>query len=114
MYQKWFKKNNPSGTPQNKSTFTNDIIGITNKSDEWACQGGRVQLRIGNKMSCCEPLLDEFDLKEWQNPKYQTAGHSMEDRCTPQDGQFTTRQRGIYRLEPINSNIPIEIEMNNN
>ena len=109
MYQKWFKKNNPSGTPQNKSTFTNDIITVTNQSDDWACNGNRIQIRIGNKMSCCEPLLDEFDLKDWQNPQYRNAGSSIEDRCTPQAGQFPERQRGIYRINNMNNNIPVVI-----
>lgn len=109
MYIKWFKKNNPSGTPQNKSTFTNDIITVTNQSEDWICRDRRAKLRIGNKMSCCEPLLDELDLKDWQNPKYKNTAGSMEDRCTPAIDQFTATQRGIYRINPINNAIPIEI-----
>lgn len=110
MYQKWFKMNNPSGTPQNKSSFTNDMVMITNQSNEWACRGKRVKLRIGNKMSCCEPLLDTYNLTEWQNPDKQSPAYSIDERCTPKPGQFTETQRGIYRINPINSNIPLEIE----
>jgi len=108
-YQRWFKDNNPSGTPQNKKSFTKDIIIVANQSDEWACQGQRVQMRIGNKMSCCEPLLDIYDLKTWQNPTKQLAGNSMEERCTPEPGQYKDRQRGIYRLDNSPKAIPIEI-----
>ena len=108
IYQKWFKQNNPSGTPQNKSTFTNDIIMIVNQSSEWASQGKRVKMRIGNKMSCCEPLLEEYDLKDWQNPNKMSPGNTMEERCTPFPGQYTDTQRGIYRITS-NNTIPLEI-----
>ena len=108
IYQKWFKQNNPSGTPQNKSTFTNDIIMVANQSSEWASQGKRVKMRIGNKMSCCEPLLEEYDLKDWQNPNKMSPGNTMEERCTPFPGQYTDTQRGIYRITS-NNTIPLEI-----
>ena len=67
MYLKWFKANNPSGTPQNRNTFINDIVVVANQSEEWVCENQRKQIRIGNKMSCCEPLLDEFECKTWYN-----------------------------------------------
>ena len=114
LYQRWFKENNPSGTPQNKNSFTKDIIIVANQSEEWACQGPRTQLRIGTRMSCCEPLLDVYKLTEWQNPSKQLAGNSMEERCTLCAGQISDRQRGIYRINAINSNVPLVIASDSN
>lgn len=98
MYLKWFKANNPSGTPQNRNTFINDIVVVANQSEEWVCENQRKQIRIGNKMSCCEPLLDEFECKTWYNKQKSSPSYSIEDRCTPVPGQYPDRQRGIYRI----------------
>ena len=111
MYLKWFKANNPSGTPQNRNTFINDLVVVANQSDEWVCENQRKQLRIGNKMSCCEPLLDEFECKTWYNKQKSSPSYSIEDRCTPMPGQYPDRQRGIYRIsaDDDDNSIPIVI-----
>lgn len=66
MYQKWHKENNPSGTVQSKSSFMNEIIAVANQSGEWICRGRGVKICTADKMSCEEPLLDAYDLSEWQ------------------------------------------------
>lgn len=108
LYQQWFKENNPSGTAQNKTSFIKDIIVVTKESEDWDTKGKSQQMRVGNRMSVCEPLLDTYDLKKWQNPNKQYSGNGMKERCTPYPGQFPDTQRGIFRTNPINGNIPME------
>lgn len=109
LYKSWFKKNNPSGSIQSKTSFINDIIAIANQSSEWTCGGRSHKMRIRGRMSCCEPLLEEYDLKNWQNQTKQFSGNSMEERCTPKADQFAEIQRGISRVHAKNSaDIPQE------
>ena len=109
LYKSWFKKNNPSGSIQSKTSFIDDIIVIANQSSEWICGGRNYKMRIRGRMSCCEPLLEEYDLKNWQNPTKQFSGNSMEERCTPKADQFPEIQRGISRVHAKNSaDIPQE------
>lgn len=108
LYKQWFKENNPSGTLQNKPSFNKDITNIAKESSDWDTKGKDGQVRIGHYMSVCEPLLDIYDLKNWQNPDKQYSGNNMQERCTPKPGQFPEKMRGIYRINPKHGNIPMQ------
>ena len=87
MYKKWFKENNPSGSIQGKTSFIDDIITIANQSGEWMCRGRKAKISTAHRMDCHEPLLDYYELDDWQK----------KDKCTS--------YRGIYR----DDNIPVVI-----
>ena len=99
MYQEWFKKTAPSGKIQSRNTFINDILVAIEHDPEWECPNKRQQIRGANRMACQEPLLAQFNLKEWMNPRYvHQLSAPIEDKCTPLPGQFTNRIfRGIIR-----------------
>ena len=99
IYQQWFKKNVPSGTPQSKSTFTNDLINVMNTNTEWSCT--KKKIRPSNRMIACEPLIDEYKLIDWMNPQYaKIPGTTMEQRCTPDPNQLKTNYTGLVRIKP--------------
>lgn len=101
MYQSWFKNNMPSGKIQNKSTFIKEIKAIIANNNEW--KHTDKQYRIAKRMSCCEPLLAEYSLIDWMNPKYaKIATASITEKCTPLPGQYSNiTPRGLIRISSI-------------
>ena len=54
-------------------------------------------MRVGSRMNDAEPLIMEYDLKNWQNPLY-ASDRDVEKRCHPLT--LSDKYRGIYRLIP--------------
>jgi len=80
LYVSWSKKNNPSGIVISQNHFSNDVANIIADSTEWEDRR-RSTVRTGNKMDAPEPLIMEYDLKDWMNPGYN--GHDIDKRCIP-------------------------------
>lgn len=102
-YKSWFKQNAPSGTIQNRTSFVTDLIAAVQDNPEWECADRRRQFRGANRMSCFEPMLELYDLKNWMNPKFLKSGTgTTEQRCTPLPGQFATlKLRGLVRTGTV-------------
>lgn len=114
MYCKWYEHNMPSGKPQNRPSFTNDILIAIDDNDEWYCDDKKKTYYVGHKMDCCEPLIGIYDLKDWMNPKLAHMGSaSMVDKCTPMQGQYSKKvTRGLLRKN-ASSNNTANIDDNN-
>lgn len=82
-YKAWFKKNSPSGQMQGKNTFITDLIAALPSISGWACPGRTKALRPGTKMDLPEPLILEYDLKDWMNPNYRGQDKAMQICVTP-------------------------------
>lgn len=93
IYKIWFKKNSPSGSPQGRNTFINDLLNILPTIPDWMCLGKRVQSRPGVMMSKPEPLIVKWDLNDWKNPAY--TGSDINKICTYVP---TNPLRGIQRV----------------
>lgn len=63
-------KNNPHGIPQSKKTFTDDIFNASKQSKIWSCDDKRKTVRSKDRMDKPEPLIVQYDLRDWMNPDY--------------------------------------------
>lgn len=70
LYKAWFKKNSPNGQMQGKTTFVTDLLNLLTPAHGWYCPGRGVAIRPGNRMSVAEPLIIEYDLKDWMSKTY--------------------------------------------
>lgn len=105
LYRAWFKKANPSGSVQGKNTFMEDIRQyVTNNNTGWAYptkgpDGKERKVRSAGKgMDRPEPLIVEYDLKDWMNKDYVGSNPTRLSITTPK-----VNYRGLVRLSAADS-----------
>lgn len=81
LYKVWFKKANPSGTIQGRTTFITEVLNIIEDYPEWWCKGRSVKTRRKSMMDKTELLIYEYDLRDWQDKTY--IGADINKICTP-------------------------------
>lgn len=92
LYIAWFRKNVPSGSPQSKKTFTNDLLNAISNNSEWICKGKTFTIKTSTRMNRPEPLLLEYELKNWYNETYH--GSDPKKICIPKTAPI---YRGLLR-----------------
>lgn len=94
LYCAWYRKNF-SGKLEVKSSasFTKDILGLLSQYPEWMCEDKRKTYRPGNRMAAAEPLIAEYNLTDWMDPKY-ISSKDRDKMCHP---LLKNNYRGIYR-----------------
>lgn len=81
LYQKWFERNNPSGTLIGQRTFFDQLSPIIDSDGDWSNQIGsdKTNIRSDKKMDADEPLITEYGLDKpykngapspWCHPNY--------------------------------------------
>lgn len=90
LFVKWYKRNEPSGNPEGKTSFIANIRSHIVGSSEWEI----VLKRPGNMMSKPEPLIAEYELIRWMNNSY--SGNDISQKCFP----FPLKEnyRGLKRI----------------
>lgn len=99
LFIAWFKKNHPSGIPVSKSTFTNQLLDILSTSDLWDFKDKNKKHRPGQKFVLPEPLIAEYDLKDWFNTGYSGNDHVRKSGFVPTKANYM----GVQRLKPAPS-----------
>lgn len=114
LYKAWFKRNSPSGVLQGKITFNKDLTNVVmTLGGEWTVDPAKRPIRPQGRMDWPEPLIMEYELKDWLNPVY--TGGDVEKRCLP---RLKLNYRGIERVKPLgppsgwNPGIKIEVMKN--
>lgn len=102
LYKSWLKKNCPSGSPQGRNTFIQDVRTLIPEYPEWYCLPNDAKVRTKNLMDKPEALILEYDLQDWMNPVY--SGPDTRKRCLP---LLKASYRGILRA---NSGIDMDAE----
>lgn len=74
LYRAWFAKTSPSGSPVGRNGFIKDVVNIAAESGTWFCKDKNLNIRPGNRLSAPEPLVAEYDLKDWMNSTYSGKG----------------------------------------
>ena len=92
MYKAWFRKNSPTGSIQGRNKFISEIVQVANAGGKWYCSDKSRAIRVGDKMQGPEPLIAEYEIKDWYNKNY--VGHDVDKICTPVPQEY---YRGLLR-----------------
>lgn len=93
LYKSWFSKNVPSGTVPSRNMFIMDLLAAIKPEDGWSCPGQKTKIWTGDRMKAAEPLILEYDLKDWRNPL--AAQNNPDQICRPVP---KLNYRGLIRL----------------
>lgn len=96
LYRVWFSRTSPSGSPVGRNIFIKDIVAIAKQSTIWFCSDKELKIRPGKKLSVPEPLVVDFDLKDWTNKSY--TGETVAQRGLPYP--MKANYRGLLRIAP--------------
>lgn len=101
LYRAWYQKTENSSFSLGLNKFTQEIRNWAEKhSDFWEAtvdKNGKIrQQRPGKRMDAAEPLILEYDLKDWMNPAY-TGGRNKDILCHP---ALKAKYSGIFRKTP--------------
>lgn len=93
LYTAWYKKNYPGrGEMKSSISFTKDWLLLLPDYPEWTSDK-KVVYKPYNRMDKTEPLIAEYDLTNWMDPRY-TASKDIDKRCHP---VLKSSYRGMYR-----------------
>lgn len=103
LYRAWYEKKENSCFSLGQYKFTQEVRILTEKHpDYWEAtvdkKGKVTQRRTGQMMSKPEPLILEYCLEDWTNPKYN--GKDPDKVCLP---VIKEKYSGIVR-KPVNQN----------
>jgi putative DNA primase/helicase len=96
LYRVWFAQTSPSGSPVGRNIFIKDLVAIVKQSPTWYCTDKELKIRPGKKLMTPEPLVIEYDLKDWTNKTY--TGSTIAQRALPYPVKAS--YRGLLRRVP--------------
>ncbi|KIA72681.1 prophage DNA primase [Arthrobacter sp. MWB30] len=96
LYRAWFAQTSPSGSPVGRNIFNKDLLAIVRKSEIWYCADKEAKIRPARKLSKPEPLIVEYELKDWVNKSY--SGTTVSQRALP--FPLKANYRGLLRRVP--------------
>lgn len=97
LYRAWYAKNcGGKGEMKNKSTFKRELLNLLKEYPEWSCEDPSASHKTGQKMDDAEPLIMEYELKDWMNPMMMSS-NDMNKRCHP---LLKSGYQGIVRVNP--------------
>ena len=96
LYRVWFTRVSPSGKLVGRQQFITDLFGIVQNDPLWHCNDKARTIRPGNKMAVSEPLIAEYELKDWYTPGY--TGTDPNRLGIP---LLKPNYRGLLRVVPL-------------
>ena len=92
LFISWYKRNNPNGKPLSKNSFIDSMRTVLTTSTTWK-ESFSGPTTVGDRMKADEPLITEYSLENWYDPKSITSKNLVKLRA------FTrkTAYRGIVR-----------------
>lgn len=97
LYRAWYTKNaGGRGEVKGSQTFKKEFLALLKEYPDWICQDPNKVHKPGKKMDDAEPLIMEYDLKDWMNPMMMSS-NDMNKRCHP---LLKTGYNGIVRANP--------------
>lgn len=102
LYRGWFAQTSPSGSPVGRNIFIKDIVTIAQESTLWYCTSKELAIRPSDKLSVPEPLVVEYDLKDWMNKTY--SGKDVDKLALP--CPLRASYRGLLRQAPNDPGAP--------
>ena len=93
-YRHWFQRNVPSGRPVGRNAFLKSLKGLAAECG-WLVQD---KVRSDGRMDRPEPLILEYDVREWMNSGY--TGSDPGRKCMP---DLAESYRGFVRVSTAGS-----------
>ena len=93
LYKAWYVKNVGKSDVIGKQVFIKNLAGVLNADSDFIYEDKSKRYRPGAQMDKAEPLIAEYDLKDWMNPMM-SGSHDIEKRCRP---ILKADYRGIIR-----------------
>ena len=93
-YRHWFQRNVPSGRPVGRNAFLKSLKGLSAEYG-WLAQD---KVRSDGRMDKPEPLILEYDVREWMNSGY--TGSDPGRKCMP---DLAESYRGFVRVSTAGS-----------
>lgn len=94
LYVSWHNKFYPSGKPLGFNKFCREIRNAVRNDAGW--EASDYPVKTGTKMDAGEPLIGEYDLKDWQDHTYSGLDTNRKYRPNP----LKTTYRGLVRVAP--------------
>lgn len=96
LFKAWYDRLYPGGKPEPYKDFAKDLASVIREYPEWHYidSAHRRVLHTG-EMAEAEPLIDEYELKNWVNPRYKSA-EDRDKACRPainSDTKFSGLER---------------------
>ena len=99
LYKAWLEKTMPSSKPQGRNTFVKDLVTLVNaNSNNWECPDPTAYIRPASRMSGAEPLIAEYALEEWYNPKVRNTRSA--NAATLSQPALKQSYRALTRKQP--------------
>lgn len=96
LYKAWFADVSPSGSPVSRQQFVKDLVGIVEDDDLFGCTDKNRKIRTSTLMNRPEPLIAEYDLKNWMNTSYKGTDPLQRSRFNNHQPNY----RGLLRRPP--------------
>lgn len=96
LFIAWFRETHPAGIPLSRNEFTKQSKDLLADSPTWKFNDCK---RPGTSMIIPEPLIAEYELKDWENPSYR--GSDIYGKCVPHPQK--TNYRGFERRHPTHT-----------
>lgn len=109
LYRAWFQKYIPSGSPQARNTFIKDLLIAIQGNFMWQCPDKNAKIKTGKRITCAEPLIEEYNLTNWYNKKAMGSS-DINKRCFPNN--LATSYRGLTRIPGYYTTQDEELEEN--
>ncbi|WP_081416700.1 DNA primase family protein [Arthrobacter castelli] len=100
-YKVWFAAVSPSGSPVSRQQFVTDLVSIIAEDENWHCPDKNRKIRPGSMMNTPEPLIGEYELKNWYSPTYQGS-----DPLRLAQPMLKANYRGLLRATPTTTAAP--------
>jgi putative DNA primase/helicase len=100
LYVAWYKATEGSDRNiKSRPTFIKEVRQIVMTTyPKWDVVPDKTPMRIGNRMADAEPLIMDFHLDNWFNPRYKASG-DVNLACHP---VLSSHYRGIFRRDRQN------------
>lgn len=93
LFVSWSHRNNPTGKPMSKRSFTDTLAIILDSDKNWESKlGQNDKVKCGSKLDNTEYLILEYDLDKWMNKTY--TGSNITKRL---DFKKAATYRGVVR-----------------
>lgn len=94
LYVSWYTKTTGGRDVLSRKTFVKTLLLIVEDLPDWDCPDKSKTWLSAGQMDNMEPLIAEYNLKEWMNPMY-LSSNDMDKKCRP---LLKPKYRGIVRV----------------